>query len=91
MTSYESCRTFKPVGIPSLFIHVPNTLEAVKIETIANCVLDVIMTYFEGTHHVIDESKRLQEIDDMRMNCFGPSQLFWAGLAAGSWYMIAQS
>ena len=68
-----------------------NTENQVYIDTMANCVLDLIMTYFEGTHHVIDESKRLQEIDDLRMTSFGPSQMFWAGLAATGWFLVAQS
>ena len=74
-----------------MFIHVPNTLDPTKIDTIATCALDLLQTYFEGSLHVADESRRLAEIDDSRMTALGPFRWLWAGMAAGGWLLLTRS
>ena len=101
---YQSCRKFQKLGVPSMFIHVPNTLEPQKIVDLADIVTDVAKAYFDvikeiarddeytAPDAVSETAKRYHEnpADDIRTCPFTAFNLFWTAAAILKIYLLTK-
>lgn len=81
------------MGFPSLFVHVPNTLDTAAVNSAASCVSDLIATYYTGAVWVDQKEKLLTEVDDLRMpsgNSRSIAQIVWTAMAVGTWMLLVK-